>query len=457
MTLVRTPEGRAALLERIKAILLRPKAEWPKIAAEPASVSSLYSDYVVYVAAVPVLCALIGSLVFGSGFGGLTYRPSLFGALWSAIVQYALQLGGVYVFALIIDFIAPRFGGAPDRVSAFKLAAYSATASWMAGIFTLIPALGALTILGLYSLYLLYTGAPVVMRLPQERAMGFTVAIVAAGLVVGIVVALLLAALTPGIRPTSPDEIKGKISLPGGVTLDMDKINKASKQLEAVTKNIEKQTPGAVSGGAPPEAEQDASNLAPIAADALKSLIPASLPGGFARKDVSTSAGDAAGFSFASAKGVYTKDNASVTVSLVDMGVMGAFAALGSAFGANSSEETETSYSKMGKMDGRMTMEEFNRKTHSGRFGTIVNDRVMVEAEGSGATMAQLKAAVGAVDLQGCRSAGSLRPRAAYSVGSLPRRAAWGSTRIPVACAPSSPSPFLCAKRDAICPLTSLG
>jgi len=80
---------------------------------------------------------------------------------------------------------------------------------------------------------------------------------------------------------------------------------------------------------------------------------------------------------------------------------MGALAALGSAFGANTSEETATSYSKMGQVDGRMTVEEFNRETKSGKYSIIVGDRIMVEAEGTGATIDELKSAVGALDLGG--------------------------------------------------------
>jgi hypothetical protein len=81
------------------------------------------------------------------------------------------------------------------------------------------------------------------------------------------------------------------------------------------------------------------------------------------------------------------------------MGAIGALAALGSAFGANASEETATSYSKMGQVDGRMTMEEFNRETKVGKFAVIVADRVMVEAEGADASMDALKAAIATIDL----------------------------------------------------------
>ena len=49
----------------------------------------------------------------------------------------------------------------------------------------------------------------------------------------------------------------------------------------------------------------------------------------------------------------------------------------------------------MGQVDGRMTMEEFNRESKSGKYSIIVGDRIMVEAEGAGATIDELKSAVG--------------------------------------------------------------
>lgn len=113
-----TPEARAALIERVKALLLTPKDEWPKIAAEPATIASLYSNYVIYLAAIPPLSLLIGSLVFGYGVGGITYRPSLFGALANAILQYGFQLGGVYVLALIVEWLACRASAARRTASA---------------------------------------------------------------------------------------------------------------------------------------------------------------------------------------------------------------------------------------------------------------------------------------------------------------------------------------------------
>lgn len=397
MTSLTDPQARAALIARAKAILLQPKVEWPKIEAEPATIGGIYSSYVVYLAAVPVLCTLVGSLVFGYGFAGVTYRPSVPAALTTAVLQYGLALGGVYVFALIIDALAPRFGGQKEPVSAFKLAAYAATASWLAGVFTLVPGLSFLSILGLYSLYLLYIGAPILMKVPADRALSYTAVIIVVGIVIGLVAAALATCILPSQGPASQGELSGKINLPGGASLDMGKLDEAAKRMEKMAKRMEQTQPGAQSDGEPPT--EDGESVPPIAADDLKALLPKTVPGGFAQSDVSTSTGGAAGFSFGTAKAVYTKGEARITLSLMDMGAMGAFAALGSAFGANASEETATSYSKMGQVDGRMTIEDFNRETKSGKYGVIVSDRVMLEAEGSGAGMDDLKSAVDAIDI----------------------------------------------------------
>jgi uncharacterized protein YqgC (DUF456 family) len=71
-----------------------------------------------------------------------------------ALVQYVFSLIGVYLMSIAINMLAENFGGTKNQMQALKVAAYSATAGWLAGIFALIPALGMLSILGLYSLFL---------------------------------------------------------------------------------------------------------------------------------------------------------------------------------------------------------------------------------------------------------------------------------------------------------------
>jgi len=168
-----------ALISRVKGILLSPKSEWPVIDGESTTVGQLYAGYIAILSAIPPLATFIGVSVFGVSIPFIgTYRVPMGSAITSAITQYILGLVGVYVLALIIDALAPTFAGEKNLIQALKVAAYSYTAGWIAGIFALIPGLRLLGILGLYSFYLLYLGLPTLMKSPKEKAAGYSAVVV---------------------------------------------------------------------------------------------------------------------------------------------------------------------------------------------------------------------------------------------------------------------------------------
>jgi hypothetical protein len=180
------------LVERVKRILLSPRTEWEVIDAEPSTPAALYTGYIMPLAAIGPLAQIIGYSVFGISvpFMG-TYRVPIGSAIASAVAMYILTLIATYVLALIIDALAPTFHGQRSPIQALKVAAYSSTASWVAGIFALIPGLRLLTILGLYSLYLLYLGLPVLMKSPREKAMGYTVVVILAAIVLFMIIGVI--------------------------------------------------------------------------------------------------------------------------------------------------------------------------------------------------------------------------------------------------------------------------
>ena len=178
------------LVDRAKNILLTPATEWAAIDAETTSIKDLYVGYACVLAAIPAVASIIGFGLIGLHIplSTVTWRWPLDTAIEHAIVQYILGLGGVYVLALIIDNLAPTFGGQKNQLQALKVAIYSSTASWIAGVFVIIPALAILGLLGLYSLYLLYAGLPVLMKSPKEKAMGYTVVTIICAIVLFVVV-----------------------------------------------------------------------------------------------------------------------------------------------------------------------------------------------------------------------------------------------------------------------------
>ena len=157
------------LVDRVKNILLQPKTEWAVIEPEQTDPKTLYTGYICILALIPAVASFIGTAFIVSFFAG---RIGLGFVVGAAISQYVLGL-------------------------ALKLTAYAMTAAWVAGIFTIVPILGwLLSLLGsLYSLYLFYLGAPVMMKVPEPKAVGYTVVVVLVAIVIGIVIGMINASI----------------------------------------------------------------------------------------------------------------------------------------------------------------------------------------------------------------------------------------------------------------------
>jgi MFS family permease len=178
----------AGIVDRVKNILLSPKTEWPVIDAESGDTKEVFT-YVASLATLPVIGGIIGGLIAFPGLAGFFVVSAIFG--------YLLTFAIVYLIAFIINALAPTFNSEPHMPSALKLTAYSYTAAWVAGIFNVIPFVGSIIALigALYSLYLLYLGIPVLMRTPQDKAIGYTIVIIICAIVVTFVIAFIVTIL----------------------------------------------------------------------------------------------------------------------------------------------------------------------------------------------------------------------------------------------------------------------
>lgn len=181
------------LIRRASAILVAPKAEWVRIEAENATIRDIHISYVLALAAIGPAATFIATQVPGAG-----NRPTLaFAAAW-ALLGYLLALAAVHLLALVANALAPRFGGRRDGVAAFKLAAYSSTAAWLARIFLIVPSPWAAVaglLVSLYSFYLLHVGLPRVMHVPEARAGALTATLVVIMLFVNFLAFLILRGL----------------------------------------------------------------------------------------------------------------------------------------------------------------------------------------------------------------------------------------------------------------------
>jgi len=182
------------LVDRVKNTLLQPKTTWAVIGPEQTDPKTLYTGYICILALIPAVASLIGTAFIASFFAG---RIGLGFVVGAAIAQYVLGLVMVFVVAFIADALATSFDGQKNLNQALKLTAYAMTAAWVAGIFTIVPILGWLvSLLGsLYALYLFYLGVPVMMKVPEPKAVGYTVVVVLVAIVIGIVIGMINAGI----------------------------------------------------------------------------------------------------------------------------------------------------------------------------------------------------------------------------------------------------------------------
>jgi hypothetical protein len=185
------------LVERAKGMLVRPSAEWPRVAAETTEPMKVLTNYVIPLALIGPIASLIGMQLFGINVLFTTVTPSIGTSLGIAITSFVMTLVGVFVLAFIANWLSPKFGGKDDFPAAFRLVAYAMTASWIGGIFGLIPSLAIIGLLfGLYTLYVLYLGTSPVMAVPKDKQLTYTVVTILAAIVLYIVVGMVTAAVT---------------------------------------------------------------------------------------------------------------------------------------------------------------------------------------------------------------------------------------------------------------------
>ena len=372
-----TPSATAGLIERAKAIILKPAQTWPVIAAEPASPGELITRYAIPLAAIAPLCGFIRGQLFGYGAFGFNYRPGLMSGLSTLIVSYVLGLVGVIVLALIADWLAPKFDGVSNRTNAFKLVVFASFAAWLAGAFQLIPGLGLLGLAGLYTLYLFYTGAAPLMKVPQDKSIAYTaVTLVCAAVLywlVGIVTVSFIGLFGLGGMPSlAAHDAAASLTIPGFGTIGTSKIEQAGKQMEAAANG----------------------QIKPVDGAQLQTLLPAAL-GGYARTALET---NALGQMGTEADATYKQGEKTIHLKIIDSAGLGALAGIGSALGAAHSREDADGYERANTVDGQMQIEKWNNKNHDGEFTQQVGGRFLITAEGDAESIDELKAAVTAID-----------------------------------------------------------
>jgi Yip1 domain len=164
---------------RVPAILADPFAEWARIEKEPDDLAYLLLGYVALLALIPAVFGFVGACFIGAVVPGKgLVHASIFDGVFGAIFGYVLSFATVALLGFLIDLLAPQFDGQRDFASAFRLAVYSYTPIWLAGIFLLLPGLRFLTLTGFYGAYILMAGLPRLMKSPPQKTLNFAALVV---------------------------------------------------------------------------------------------------------------------------------------------------------------------------------------------------------------------------------------------------------------------------------------
>ena len=392
------------VVERAKAILLQPAQTWPVIDAEPASVGSIYKDWLIIMAAIPAVCGFIAFAFIGSFF----FRGALVAALGVGLVSYLGALIGAFLMMLIVDALAPTFGGTKSQVAAMKLVAFSLTAGFVAGVFALVPFLGGLLRLlaGCYGIYLFYLGVPVLMKVSQEKAAGYTAAVVVIVIVVGAVIGGIFATfggmgMLFASRASHPSF---SISTPNGdVTVDTTALDAAAKRMEAARAKMEaaqKSGDPASSGAALGEmmGALTGAGGTPIPVADLKAQLPEAL-GALKRESFETNGGSAMGISSSVAKAGYVAGDQRARLTLTDLGGLGGLASVATWANVTVDKETPDAIEKTYKDNGRTIHEEYRKDGSHAQYTVILKNGVIVETDADRIDGATLKSMLGGVNL----------------------------------------------------------
>ena len=196
------------VLQHVWGLFTNPKREWESIRDDKCTIGKCYAVHVLLLAAIPAISGFIGTTQFGWQIGiGDPIKLTLESAGMIAVLYYLAMLVGVYSIGWMIHWMAGTYGASPMLSQCVVLAAYTATPLFLIGLMELYPVLWLNMVVGIvalcYSVYLLYTGVPVMMGISEDRGFLFSSAVLGVGLVAFVALLAVTALLWGmGLEPS---------------------------------------------------------------------------------------------------------------------------------------------------------------------------------------------------------------------------------------------------------------
>jgi hypothetical protein len=192
------------ILNHLWGLYAHPIEEWQTIDNRHESLTYSLS-HILLIALFPSVMGYYSSVYLGWSVGtGDAVFLTHSSALLIAIAMYVALIVGVFALAYLVHWMGVTFGAQPTFTQALELAAYTATPVFMSALAAFFPELWFVVCVGIlalsYSVYLLYTGVPILMHIPEERGFIYASSVVTCGLILLVIILAVTAMLwTNGI------------------------------------------------------------------------------------------------------------------------------------------------------------------------------------------------------------------------------------------------------------------
>lgn len=191
------------MFKHVIGLFISPVKEWKEIHRKLQEGKCKITFLVLLMALIPPVCGFIGTTQFGWKIGTanavkLTYSS----ALPIAIAYYIAIVAGIFLMGIAIQWMGKTYIKNVEMPEAVTLAAFVATPLLLIGVFEIYPILWLNFLIGLvalgYSVYLLYSGLPILLDVPDGKGFLYASAVLGFGMV-ALVTLLVLTALFWGV------------------------------------------------------------------------------------------------------------------------------------------------------------------------------------------------------------------------------------------------------------------
>lgn len=172
------------------SIIFSPNKQWDEFAETPQSGFAAFIPYLLIMAALPSIAWYYGTTTVGWTIGdGEVTRLTSNSAMWIAIAMYGAVVASIAAIGYSIHWMAETYGSKDSNVmKGLAFASLTATPFFLLGLSGVHPMFWLdliLSFVGItWSTYLLYTGIPKAMHIPEDRGFMFASALLAVAMVI---------------------------------------------------------------------------------------------------------------------------------------------------------------------------------------------------------------------------------------------------------------------------------